>query len=335
VITSDPHPVSTDALTDAPFFLTGVDSSALFRYYHFMSLDDAVQPPDWAAALPRPWYRGREKRSTGQPWFDVYPLFPGDYALYEGGHFQEVISFLILGRDRGLLWDTGMGIGDIRALAEELTNLPLTVLNSHTHFDHMGSNWRFDRVGVFAHPVALKRAAGGLPREQVAEHMTAEQFARPLPPGFFPDQYEIRGVPVTPVREGELFDLGGRTLEVLHTPGHSPDSIMLLDRDNSILFTGDTFYPAVLYAHLDSGGGMVSDFAVYRRTMSFLALHFGGLKTLRCSHNEPELPGQKLQAAAAAFEAIAENRAPYDADSQGRRLYRFEGFSIVTNPPGV
>jgi glyoxylase-like metal-dependent hydrolase (beta-lactamase superfamily II) len=263
----------------------------------------------------------------------VYPLSGGDYALYEGGHFQEVISFLILGRDRALLWDTGMGIGDMRALVEELSALPLIVLNSHTHFDHMGSNWRFEEVGVFDHPVSLNRAARGLPREAVAEHMGADQFARPLPPGFSPDRYEIRGAPVRPVRRGERFDLGGRTLEVLHTPGHSPDSVMLLDRDNSILFTGDTFYPAVLYAHLDSGDGMVSDFETYRRTMGFLADNFGDLKTLRCSHNEPEVPGAKLRDAAAAFDAIAGGKASYKADALGRRLYDFEGFSIVTPPP--
>ena len=108
---------------------------------------------------------------------------------------------------------------------------------------------------------------------------------------------------------------------------------MLLDRANSILFTGDTFYPAVLYAHLDSGDGMASDFETYRRTMGFLADNLGGLKTLRCSHNEPEVPGKKLRDAAAAFDAVAGEKVSYKADALGRRLYEFEGFSIVTKPP--
>ncbi|MDR2110208.1 MAG: hypothetical protein LBP32_02765, partial [Spirochaetaceae bacterium] len=84
-------------------------------------LDDAVQPPGWASALPRPWYRGREKHPAGQSWFDVYPLSGGDFAVYEGGQFQEVISFLIRGRDRALRWDTGRGIGARRALAAAMT----------------------------------------------------------------------------------------------------------------------------------------------------------------------------------------------------------------------
>jgi hypothetical protein len=109
--------------------------------------------------------------------------------------------------------------------------------------------------------------------------------------------------------------------------------MMLYDAGRSLLFTGDSFYPAAIYTHLDSGGGMVSDFNLCRRTMGALARRFAGVKTLRCSHNEPEVPGAKLQAAAAAFEAIAAGSAPFEVDAAGVRLHRFEGFSIVTTGP--
>ena len=76
--------------------------------------------------------------NLSDPWFAVYRL-PGEvYALYEPHHFQDVISYLILGKERALLLDTGMGIGNIRAVAERLTKLPITVVNSHSHFDHVG-----------------------------------------------------------------------------------------------------------------------------------------------------------------------------------------------------
>jgi glyoxylase-like metal-dependent hydrolase (beta-lactamase superfamily II) len=162
----------------------------------------------------------------------------------------------------------------------------------------------------------------------VAENMGSEQFAKAPPPGFDRAAYRIRGARAMPVQDGQRFCLGN--LELIHTPGHSPDSMMLYDAERSLLFTGDSFYPATIYTHLDSGGGMVSDFSVYRRTMETLARRFAGVKTLRCSHNEPEVPGAKLQEAAAAFEAIAAGSAPFEADATGLRLHRFEGFSIVT-----
>jgi glyoxylase-like metal-dependent hydrolase (beta-lactamase superfamily II) len=108
--------------------------------------------------------------------------------------------------------------------------------------------------------------------------------------------------------------------------------MMLFDRENSILFTGDTFYPAALYAHLDSGGGMVSDFGIYRKTLGLLARRFGDVKTLYCSHNEPVVPGRQLGAAAEAFDAIARGGAPCQTDAAGLRLYVFDGFSVVVGP---
>ncbi|MDR3038289.1 MAG: MBL fold metallo-hydrolase, partial [Candidatus Adiutrix sp.] len=259
----------------------------------------------------------------------------GGWAIYEPGHFQEVISFLFEGAERALLWDTGLGPGDMRALVESLTRKPLLVLNSHAHFDHMGGNWRFETIHAADHPVGLARITRGLSRQATAEHMSPDQFTSPLPPGFEPAAYEIRGAKVLPLRAGEELPLGGRTWEVISTPGHSPDSLMLLDRENSILLTGDTFYPAALYTHLDAGDGQTSDFEVYRATMRRLARDYGRVRRLYCSHNEPIAPGEKLRAAAEAFDAVAEGNPPFSVDEKGLRLYEFDGFSLVVNPSAL
>ena len=71
-------------------------------------------------------------------WFVVYVVDPGVFAITEPYQFQEVISYLILGTDRGLLFDTGLGIGNIRKVVDQLTDLDVVVLNSHTHYDHIG-----------------------------------------------------------------------------------------------------------------------------------------------------------------------------------------------------
>ena len=99
--------------------------------------------PDWCRNLPRPEYKSMRRVPVKQTWFEVYRVAPGVFAIYEPHQWEETISYLILGGKRALLFDTGMGIADLKAVTSELTALPVAVLNSHTHPDHTGSNWQF------------------------------------------------------------------------------------------------------------------------------------------------------------------------------------------------
>ncbi len=295
-------------------------------------IENAVQPVAWYKALPRVAYQFLERIEQPEPWFEVYRLPHDIYAIYEPAHFQEVISYLILGSERALLLDTGLGIGNMLCIVKSLTALPIDVVNSHCHFDHIGDNWRFDSVYCFNHLYALERLKKGMPAAKVRHHLSGDSTWLPYPDGFLPDTYCIRPCNPLPIEAGHVFELGNRRLEVLHTPGHSPDSIMLLDKQASILFTGDTFYPAVLYAHLDEDG-ITSIFETYRSTMNDLASNIQ-VKTLLTSHNEPMVSGSTLQTVAQAFNAIAEDQLPYVVDKNGLRKYTFKGFCIVThNPP--
>jgi Na+(H+)/acetate symporter ActP len=85
--------------------------------------------PDWCRQLPRPQYKHLERLPSADPWFEVYRVAPGVFAIYEPHQFEEVISFLIVGEKRAVLFDTGMGIGDIKRVVESLTALPIVVLN--------------------------------------------------------------------------------------------------------------------------------------------------------------------------------------------------------------
>lgn len=105
-----------------------------------------AQTPDWCKPLPRPEYKSLERIPVSDPWFEVYKVAPDTFAIYEPQQFEEVISYLILGHDKALLFDTGMGISDIRKLTAELTKVPIIVLNSHTHNDHVGGNWQFATI---------------------------------------------------------------------------------------------------------------------------------------------------------------------------------------------
>ncbi|MGH9389214.1 MAG: MBL fold metallo-hydrolase, partial [Vicinamibacteria bacterium] len=110
-------------------------------------------------------------------------------------------------------------------------------------------------------------------------------------------------------------------------PGHAPDALCLLDRENRLLFTGDTFYPAALYAHLPG-----SDIALYRQTASRLAELRDDVDFVLPAHNEPLVTSGLLVSMRNAFEAIAASEADFVL-TDGNREYAFDGFTILTPDP--
>ncbi len=101
---------------------------------------------NWWDTLPRPEWSAFERIDQDQDWFEVYRIADGVFAIYEPGQFEEVISFLITGNEKALLFDTGLGIGDMKRVVEQLTDLEIVVLNSHTHYDHIGGNYQFETI---------------------------------------------------------------------------------------------------------------------------------------------------------------------------------------------
>jgi len=95
---------------------------------------------EWWDKMPRAEWSRFDRLDDGTGWFEIYRITPRVIALYEPGQFEEVISFLILGDERALLFDSGLGIGDIASEVRSLTDLDVVLLNSHSHYDHVGGN---------------------------------------------------------------------------------------------------------------------------------------------------------------------------------------------------
>lgn len=276
-----------------------------------------------------------QKIGTYQSWFEVYKVSEGTYAICEPGHWEGVISYLIEGRKKAVLLDTGMGIGDIEKVVERLTRLRVCVVNSHTHFDHIGDNHRFDETTVFDNKVEIERLKRGRTIKDLRGELKDELLFRPLPKGFDPESYKIQ--PSTPthlLKHEEYIDLGGRRLKVLHTPGHSPGSVCLLDTKSRELFTGDTFYLSSLYAHFSE-----SDLEAYSQTANYLATLVSSVSVLRPSHDDgkrqPFAEREYLVRLAKAFQHIKAGKANFSlgvCPYSGMKLrdYGFEGFSIWT-----
>ena len=282
---------------------------------------------NWYDALPRPAWSEFELVQQSQPWFEVYEVATGVFAIYEPGQFEEVISYLIIGSDRALLFDTGLGIGDMKQVVSELTSLETVVLNSHTHYDHVGGNHQFQEILGTDHPFSRANTKGR-PHEAVAASVGEGWIWKPLPEGFSPAEYVSAPFTVSAfVGDSDTIDLGGRTLEVVLTPGHAPDALCLLDRENRLLFVGDTFYPASLYAHLHG-----SDFDDYEASAARLADLEGEVDFILPAHNEPKLESAYLTRFRDAFQAMKKDGAPYVL-TDGNREYAFDRFSIIVGDP--
>ena len=280
-------------------------------------------PPDWCKDLPRPRYHPLERVPVEAGWFEVYRVRPATFAIYEPHQYEEVISYLIVGTKRALLFDTGMGMGDIRRVVKQLTPLPVTVLNSHTHFDHIGDNWQFtDILGVDGSYTRDHEA--GATHEDLRDAVLPERFCGLPPSGFDPSRYKIPPFKITGfVRDGQKIDLGGRTLEVLLTPGHTPDSLCLLDHTNRLLFTGDSFYAGPIFLYVPE-----TDLAAYQRTVDRLANLVPGLDAVLPSHNYPLEKPEMLVRVADAFRKVREGKVR-PTESEGMRQYDFSSFSFL------
>ena len=295
----------------------------------------------WKDRTPREYYSRYEKINieNNQEWFEVYRL-PGDvFAICEPQHFQEVNSYLVIGQDRSLLFDTGMGICDIKAVVRQLYQGEIVAVNSHFHFDHIGDNHRFDFVHIFDDPYAKAIAENGLPKEGLGNQLDEAMFLFDYPKGFEPDQFKIPPYKTKLIHDAYRFDLGNRSLEVIHTPGHSNDSIMVYENKNKILFTGDTFYLGALYAHFDCDEFGKSNIENYYQTMNGLPERCPDVKALYCSHNDFIVDPIKISETASALKDIMNSCADtetetntghtYLEDGTKLREYGFNGFSII------
>lgn len=150
----------------------------------------------------------------------VKEIRSGIYLMDEA---HEATGYLVVGKDRACVIDTMNGYNNLYQAVRKLTEKPLIVINTHGHPDHIFGNVYFDEACMNPADLPLSRMFTEDPefRRQCSEH----------------------GVTMPPFRDilpGEIIDLGGRTLEVFGLPGHTPGGILLLLREDRILFTGDS-----------------------------------------------------------------------------------------------
>lgn len=263
------------------------------------------------------------KASLWDGWFSVTRLEPGVTMIGEPLHAEDPKSFLVEGTERAVLIDTGIGVGRFGDLVRELTRLPVTVVNSHAHWDHVGGNRFFAdvRAPEGAH-AALKE---GWSDERMERALDPSQLSGDLPAGTDPGH---AGIPPVPnpgtIAGGDRIDLGDRTLEVIAAPGHCSELVVLLDRANGILFGTDAAYAAGLYAQMAD-----SDLEVYLETLRRLSGLVPGLRVVYSSHGTVPFAPELILRMTEAMRLVIDGR-PADGEEAGGLRHDFGEFGIIT-----
>ena len=148
--------------------------------------------------------------------------------------------YLIEGEDYALLIDSILGMGNLKAFCETLTDKPIRVANTHSHSDHVGGNFHFDHCYMPDRDIASFQDCIGVKKEQVIE--IAKKTALPE----YKDLIEAddnfvdwNAIKVYPIYDGDRFDLGGRVIEVVDVGGHTAGEVVFIDHKSRIAYSGD------------------------------------------------------------------------------------------------
>jgi glyoxylase-like metal-dependent hydrolase (beta-lactamase superfamily II) len=208
-----------------------------------------------------------ELRIGAAQWYETIRFGDGVTLIHEPWikPFYRCNIWHVRGRDRDLLFDSGLGHFSLRAHVPLVAERALTCVASHTHFDHIGCHHEFGGCAVHraeAHILADPRNDWTL----ADRYATGDMFDA-LPEGWDTARYQVKPASAERILEhGDVISLGDRAFEVVHTPGHSPGGIGLFERSTGIFLSGDIIYDGPL---IDDA--YHSDVSQYEETLRRLA----------------------------------------------------------------
>lgn len=253
-------------------------------------------------------------------WFTVNQIDNTTFAISEYGHWEQVHSYLLIGEEKAALIDTGLGIDNIKRITDQLTNLPIIVLTTHVHWDHIGSHGEFKNI--YVHKDEEDWLVNGIKKlsiEQIRKDVSRD-ITIPTPETFNPDTYKpFQGNPTGLLNDGDEIEIGNRKLTIYHTPGHSPGHISILDNSKGYLFTGDLLYDGTpVYAFFPTTNPV--DLTQSLKKISNIT----NVTKIYGGHNTIGLDASLLQEVGNAVEELKEK----DQVRFGTGIHKFKGFSV-------
>ncbi|MFK7905039.1 MAG: MBL fold metallo-hydrolase [Chitinophagales bacterium] len=256
---------------------------------------------------------------TTPNWFRISELNPQTHIIEERQSEQDNVSYLLEGEEKALMFDTGTGENQaengfkIKATLEELTDLPITLLLSHFHFDHNQNIAEFDRVAFADLPIL---------RQKVNENDVYKFTREDLFSGTYPSQVQVtEWLPVN-----TDIDLGNRIIQLVNIQGHTSESIAIIDKTNKLAFLGDYLYNGTLFVFDDA------DLPLYEESIDHLISILDSDYQLFGAHGTPKVSFEKLQRLKDFLVCISTEACPSSPETVFNLpvlYYQFEGMSMV------
>ena len=169
------------------------------------------------------------------------------FSISEYKHWEETHCYLLCGEKYAVLIDTGLGVSNIRKIVDSLTELPVVAVTTHVHWDHIGGHKYFDNIAVHEAEKDWLSVRFPIPLQVVKNNLT--RLPCDFPRDFDINAYQIfQGMPQRILHDGNFLNLGGREIQVIHTPGHSPGHCCFYEPERNYLYSGDLIYKGSLDA---------------------------------------------------------------------------------------
>ncbi|WP_251354011.1 MBL fold metallo-hydrolase [Hominisplanchenecus murintestinalis] len=180
-------------------------------------------------------------------WFSVSKIDDNTFAINEDKHWEETHCYLLCGVKNALLIDTGLGVANIKKVVDSLTLLPVLVVTTHIHWDHIGGHKYFENIAVHEAEKEWLSIKFPIPLQAVKHNLVCKPCDFPL--DFSIDSYQLPKIsPQQILHDGDCLDLGERKITVIHTPGHSPGHCCFYEPERKYLYSGDLIYSGCLDA---------------------------------------------------------------------------------------
>jgi glyoxylase-like metal-dependent hydrolase (beta-lactamase superfamily II) len=264
--------------------------------------------------------RELQMKRKNQEWFKIEEIDCKTFAISEYGHWEQTHAYLLMGKKSAALIDTGTGIGNIEQKVKQLTNLPVIVVTTHCHWDHIGGHEYFDTISIHSGDKEWLENGLPIPLETIKINLMKEPFLWNPPPDFSLEEYRVyRGKPTTILEDGNEIDLGNRKLKIIHTPGHSPGHICVYEEEKWYLATGDILYEGTVYANYPS----TDPIALYKSIQRLAGLP--KVEKLLPGHNRLNIPTAYLEK----FRILCKKIALEGRLKHGTGLHQAEGVALL------
>ena len=249
-------------------------------------------------------------------WFTLEKIDEDTYVISEYKHREETHCYLLIGKEKALLIDTGLGVANIKEVVNGITELPVMVVTTHVHWDHIGGHKYFDNITVHENEKEWLMENFPLPLEIVKRNLLDENGE--FPECFDVEKYEVfHGTPQLIMCDNDEIDLGERVIKVVHTPGHSPGHCCFYEEQRLYLYSGDLVYKGCLDMFYPSTNPC--EFAKSIKKVTGLSVG-----KILPGHHDLDVPVQMIFKIDEAFSILDKS----GKLKQGEGIFEFEDFQI-------